>query len=208
MIKINLVSEGKTVRGAGAAPAMGGVTEVPSGNLNNKILAGLTILGLLLAGGYWFVRNSALNSTEEVAVQKRAEAASLEKIIKEVEQFKKRKDDLESRIALINDLKRNQKVPVRVMDRVSQDLPDLVWLDRMEMEGSSVSVSGRALNENAIALFIENLKKDGLFSEPILKRINRTAPNVYTYEMSFTFSVPRPEGEEGEAGEPAAAPAR
>ena len=208
MIKINLVSEGKTVRGAGAAPAMGGVTEVPSGNLNNKILAGLAILGLLLAGGYWFVRNSALNSTEEVAVQKRAEAASLEKIIKEVEQFKKRKDDLESRIALINDLKRNQKVPVRVMDRVSQDLPDLVWLDRMEMQGGSVSVSGRALNENAIALFIENLKKDGLFSEPILKRINRSAPNVYTYEMNFTFSMPRPEGEQEEAGTPAAAPAR
>ena len=207
MIKINLVSEGKTVRGAGA-PAMSGVTDVPSGNLNNKILVGLTILGLLAAGGYWFLRNSTLASTEEVAVQKRAEAASLEKIIKEVEQFKKRKEDLESRIALINDLKRNQKVPVRVMDRISQDLPDLVWLDKMQMEGRSVELSGRALNENAIALFIENLKKDGLFSEPILKRIQRTAPNVYTYEMSFTFSVPKPAAEEGGAGEPAAAPAR
>lgn len=208
MIKINLVSEGKSVRGAGAAPAMGGVTDVPSGDLNNKLLAGLAIIGLLLAGGYWFVKNNALSSTEEVAVQKRAEAASLEKIIKEVEQFKKRKDDLESRIALINDLKRNQKVPVRIMDRVSQDLPDLVWLDRMQMQGNSIEVSGRALNENAIALFIENLKNDGLFGEPILKRIQRTAPNVYTYEMNFTFSVPRPEGEEGEAGEPAAAQAR
>lgn len=207
MIKINLVSEGKTVRGGGAAPAMGGVTEVPSGNLNNKILALLAIVGLLLAGGYWFIKNSSLSSIEEIAVQKRAEAASLEKIIKEVEQFKKRKDDLESRIVLINDLKSNQKVPVQVMDRVSQDLPDLLWLDRMQMQGRSIQVSGRALNENAIALFIENIKKDGMFGEPILKRINRTAPNVYTYEMSFTFSVPKPAGEQG-AGEPGAAPAR
>ncbi len=185
----------------------GGVTDVPSGDLNNKILAILTIVGLLLAGGYWFVKNSALASIEETAVQKRAEAATLEKIIKEVEQFKKRKEDLENRIALINDLKRNQKVPVRVMDRVSQDLPDLVWLDRMQVQGRSIDVSGRALNENAIALFIENLKNDGLFSEPILKRINRTAPNVYTYEMSFTFSVPRAAGG-SEEGQPAAAPAR
>lgn len=212
MIKINLVSEGKAVRGAGlgAAPAMGGVTEVASGDLNNKILAGLTIVGLLLGGGYWFVKNSALKSIQEVAEQKRAEAAALEKIIQEVEQFKKRKDDLESRIALINDLKRNQKVPVQVMDRISQDLPDLVWLDSLQLQGTSVQLNGRALNPNAVALFVENIKDDALFGEPrvgALKQQTVGGADVYSYDMTFGFRVPKPAEEEAVA-EPAAAPAQ
>ena len=54
-----------------------------------------------------------------------------EAIIAEVEAFQRRKDSLQSRIDLINQLKQNQKGPVRIMDRISQDLPDLVWLDKM-----------------------------------------------------------------------------
>lgn len=205
MIKINLISEAKTARGAGAAPAAG-VTEVPSGDLNNKLLAGLAIVGLLIAGGYWFIKSNQLSSVEAVAVEKRTEARNLEKIIQEVEQFKKRKEDLESRIALINDLKKNQKVPVLIMDRISQDLPDLVWLDQMEMQGNRVTLAGRALNPNAVALFVENIKNDTLFGEPNLRGLTRAAANVYRYDMSFTFVVPE-DIEEGQT-EPATAAAR
>lgn len=210
MIKINLISEGKTARGAGAAPAMGGVTDTASGGMNNNLLVGLAVLGLLLGGGYWFLKNNALASVEGIAQQKRDEAASLEKIIEEVEQFKKRKEDLESRIALINDLKRNQKVPVRVLDRISQGLPDLVWLDSLQLQGTSIELSGRALNPNAVALFVENIKADSLFNEPILKNVRQQGGrdgDVYSYDMTFTFKLPKPE-EEPAAEAPAAAPAQ
>jgi type IV pilus assembly protein PilN len=205
VIKINLISEGKAARGPGAAPAAG-VTEVPSGDLNNKLLVGLAIVGLLIAGGYWFIKSNQLSSVEGIAIEKRAEAQALEKIIKEVEQFKQRKEDLESRIALINDLKKNQKVPVLIMDRISQDLPDLVWLDQMDMQGNRVTLAGRALNPNAVALFVENIKNDTLFGEPNLRGLTRAGPNVYRYDMSFNFVIPE-DAEDGQM-EPAAAAAR
>ena len=52
---------------------------------------------------------------------------------------------------LINQLKVNQRGPVRLMDEVSKALPDLLWLDRMECRGNSISLTGKALNPNAVA---------------------------------------------------------
>ena len=61
--------------------------------------------------------------------QRKAEAQKLESAINAVNDFQKKKDSLQKRIDLINQLKQNQKGPVRIMDQVSRDLPDLVWLD-------------------------------------------------------------------------------
>ena len=197
MIKINLISEGRAaVRGA-AVPGVA-AAETPS-ELNNQLMIGLLIVGLLAAGGYWFMKKSTRDSVMEQVEAKQIEAQSLEKIIAEVEQFKQRKAQLEERIKLINDLKKNQKVPVRVMDRISQDLPDLLWLDRMILSGTSISVEGRALNPNAVAIFTDNLKQDPLFTEPSVSKVELSGSNVYTFAMTFSYRY-EPEPAEGEGG--------
>lgn len=193
MIKINLIREGRAaVRGVAAT---GGAAAAPeAANLNNQLLVGFIVIGLLAGGGYWFMRKSALDAIKEQVVQKQQEAQSLDRIIKEVEDFKKRKAALEERIALINDLKKNQKVPVKVMDRISQDLPDLLWLDKMNLTGSAISIDGRALNPNAVALFTDNLKQDPMFDEPIVRVVALTGGNnVYSFSMSFNVKQQKPE---------------
>src|SRR5687768_10563742 len=127
-------------------------------NINNIMVVALLVLGVLTAAGYWFWMNRELKQRQEVAAQREVEAQKLEAIIKEVEEYQKRKDNLQQRIDLINQLKQNQKGPVRIMDQVSRDLPDLVWLDTMDVIAGKISLVGRGLNPNAIALFIENIK--------------------------------------------------
>lgn len=200
MIKINLVSEGKGPRSGGASAAAGAMTEAAPGDLNNKIVAALAIVGLLLAGAYWFIYNTKVNAKEATAVERRDEAQKLESIIAEVERFKQRKVRLEERINLINDLKRNQKMPVRVMDQISRNLPDLVWVDQMSVTGRTIELQGRALNENAIALFIEQVKNDPLFLEPNTKELTRQGNgNVFRYVMTFDYVLPPMPGEGEEA---------
>lgn len=193
MIKINLVREGRAVRGAGAAPAaMSGLSGPGApANLNNILVGGLVAVGLLLAAAYWFINNRTLANRQEQVVTRQAEAQKLESIIAEVEAFQKRKDSLQNRIDLINQLKQNQKGPVRIMDRISQDLPDLVWLDKMSVAGGSVTLSGRGLNPNAIANFVENIKNDPYFEEPELGNVSETSgvrPIIYAFDMTFGFS--------------------
>lgn len=190
MIKINLVREGRAVRGAGAAQAAPAGGGAGGGNLNNLLVIGLLVAGLLGAGGYWFVENRKLNEREQTVRDRQAEADKLDAIIKSVDEYTKKKDSLQRRVDLINQLKQNQKGPVRIMDQISKDLPDLVWLDKMNIAAGAITVSGRGLNPNAIANFVENIKNDTYFEEPELSNmVQATAvPPVYTFDMTFHFS--------------------
>ena len=204
MIKINLVREGRAVRGAGAAPtaAAAPVGGPGAANINNVLIVACLALGVLVALGYWFWNKRELGKAEEVRVQREAEAQKLEAIIKEVAEFEKRKASLQQRIDLINQLKQNQKGPVRIMDQISRDLPDLVWLDTMEVAAGDISIAGRGLNPNAIALFIENIKNDPYFEEPQVGTVSQVsvAPLVYGFDMKFGFSyAPKGSTPAGEA---------
>jgi Tfp pilus assembly protein PilN len=195
VIKINLVREGRApVRGAsaGAGPSTSGGG---AANVNNLIIVGFLILAALLAGGWYVVKSRELATKKADVEAKQQEAQKLEAIIKEVEAFEKRKEDLKKRIDTINALKQNQKGPVRVMDRISQDLPDLVWLDQLTLDGGqkTIEIKGRGLNPNAIAIFIEQIKADPLFDEPEVGNVTQatssasTGPDVYSFTMKFGF---------------------
>ena len=207
MIKINLVREGRAVRGTGAAPvAAAAAVSAPGGgtNVNNIIVVVFTVLGLLAAAGYYFWYKRELSQRQEIVAQKAQEAQKLEAIIKEVEEYQRRKDSLQQRIDLINQLKQNQKGPVRIMDQISRDLPDLVWLDAMDISGGRIAINGRGLNPNAIALFIENVKRDPYFEEPAVGTVAQisSSPLVYSFDMNFAFTYAAKS-----AAPPAAAPA-
>lgn len=192
MIKINLVREGRTVRGAGAAPGASAASSSAAGpaNLNNILVFALLALGLVVAGGWWFITNSKLKERQATIASKEGEAKRLDAIIKEVEDYTHRKESLQKRIDLINELKKNQKGPVKVMDRLSQDLPDLVWLDTMKVQGGVVELTGRGLNPNAIANFIDNVKNDPFFEEPDFSSLTEAsqAPLYYNFSMKFHFA--------------------
>jgi len=204
LIKINLVREGRAVRGAGAAPGVTAAAAAGPSNINNILVVVGILLGLLIGGGWWLWRKRILAERQETVAVKTTEAQRLEAIIKEVEDYQKRKDSLQKRIDLINQLKLSQKGPVRVMDQISKDLPDLVWLDRLNMSGGVITIEGRGLNPNAIANFVENIKADKFFEEPDLSSVTgvaaptSTSP-VYTFVMSFKFTY-GPKDEAAAAG--------
>lgn len=195
MIKINLVREGRAaVRGAGAS---GGAAQASSGpsNLNNLLLLGMLGVGLLLAAAYWFFYYREQKSLEAQVAQQTIEAQKLESIIKEVEDFTARKESLQKRILTINQLKQSQKGPVRILDRISADLPDLVWLDKMTLSGGSISVEGRGLNTLAIANYVEAIKADPLFDEPEVGDVEQAmagTTSIYKFSMKFNFTYTAP----------------
>jgi type IV pilus assembly protein PilN len=203
LIKINLAREGRAVRGAGAgaSPASGQTGAAAPAQLNNIIVVSLLVAGLIAAGAYWFINSRRLAERQATVEARRTEAAKLESIIKDVENYQKRKDSLQQRIDLINQLKQNQKGPVRIMDQISRDLPDLVWIDQMTIESKGISIGGRGLNPNAIANFVENVKNDPYFEEPSLEAMTQvsTTPVVYQFNMSFSFTY-TPRNADGTAG--------
>ena len=203
MIKINLLSEGKRPAAVRKARAGGEVRDLALWML----LLG-ALFGVLAAAGYWWYLNGKLKEKQEEVAQAQKEVDALQAVIKEVEDFKKKKKNLADKIAIINELKSNQRGPVRVMDYISRALPELLWLDRLKMNASSIEIDGRAFNPNAVANFMDNLDKVPEFKEPVLKDTNAEG-NFYRFSISFDYSfVPKKPVERGTApGTPPGSPA-
>lgn len=204
MIKINLLTEAKPAKKKRGVSALGG-----AGRLNLFLIIGGLLIGVLVVGVQWWVEASRLREQQEKNRVAQQEVTRLEAILKEVQEFENKKAQLEKKVKLIEALKANQRGPVRLMDEVSTALPDLLWLEKLEVKGNLITIDGRALNPPAVANFLENLKRVSSFQEPKVRSINAAAvreANLYNFGLSFVFAdLDRTQFES--AGEPGAAPA-
>lgn len=185
MIRINLLTEAR------AAAARKKTGFLPSGaRLNNLILLGGVAAGLLYIGVMALILTSKSRHLDEDIGRANEEVARLRSIIDEVKGYEDKKASLEAKIQLINNLKTNQKGPVRLMDEVSKALPDLVWLTELTVSGQQVNLKGRTLSPNAVATYLENIKKSPFFAEPVFRNLGREggSQGLYVWEMSLTFT--------------------
>ncbi len=187
MIKINLLAEAKPAKRRRGVAALGG-----AGRLNIVLLVGAMFLGLLICVVQWVLLSNQTKDMDEKIRIAQAEVTRLESVLAEVRDFEDKKEKLQKKVDLINQLKINQRGPVRLMDEVSKALPDLLWLDRMECRGNSISLTGKALNPNAVANFLENLKRQALFQEPVVRDINACGggggSSLYCFSLGFVFA--------------------
>ena len=193
MIRINLLSEGR--RPAAVRKTRG--VSLGERDWTNLSMIGAIVLGVLITLGYWWHLSQVRDGVQEEVAVAEAEVERLRPILAEVEEFKAKQADLERKIEVITDLKNQQRGPVRVMDAISRGLPELLWLDRMEVKQSQIQLTGRAFNVNAVSNFIENLDKVPEFQEPRL-RITEESGDVYQFTILVEYSLEAPEGE-GEA---------
>jgi type IV pilus assembly protein PilN len=202
MIKINLIAEGRKPVVARQQRAAAGPRKPMLGGENVALwllLAGL-LVGVGIFAGYFLTLRGTINDNDRQIARDRQRVAELKDIIEQVEAFKRKEVELETKIRVIQDLKNNQRGPVETMDAVSRALPELLWLDRMDTRGDRVTVTGRAFNWNAIATFIQNLDDSPIFSEPNLRDIN-TDRDVFNFSLELTKAPPPP-------AEPVGAPAQ
>jgi len=183
MIKINLLSEGK--RPAAVRKKSAKLEGADVGQW--MLLAGIAV-GLLGIAAAWYLQDQKTKAKQAEVAAAQREVDQMASVIKEVEDYKEKKAELERKIGIINDLKANQRGPVRVMDYVSRALPELLWLDTMTMKSDSISVEGRAFNTNAVANFIDNLDKVPEFDEPSLKGTDLQTGGIYKFRVDFNYS--------------------
>jgi type IV pilus assembly protein PilN len=194
MIKINLVAE---------TPAASSIqAERPQFSLGAKqgdiILLIVLALALVVVGTQWFLLTSKRSELREIESQRRRERDELLVYIKKVEELEARREALRHKIDVINELKRNQQGPVRILDEVSRALPELVWLSSLKLAGNSVEIGGSAMDENAVANYISNLDASPFFDEPVLKNLSRGRGDTFGFSLTFTFNNAPPEIEAAE----------
>lgn len=127
---------------------------------------------ILIAGAagvgwwYWSLTSEAARLETDLA-SARQEAARLQPVIREVAEFDQRRAQLQQRVALIQQLRGGQSVPVQLLDLVSRSLPDMLWLTRMDQQGNEVTFEGRSTTLIALSDFVGNLGAAAFLEKPV-----------------------------------------
>ncbi len=188
MIKINLLG------GVSAPAARRKKRELSLGaKQGDLILLIVLLLSFVVIGGRWYMLSSKRAHLERQQAQLRVERDRLQTYIEKVKELETKRNTLKHKIDIIDQLKKQQHGPVRIMDEISRALPDLLWLDRMTVKGNVVTLNGEAMDENAVANYIGNLDASPFFQEPSLKDLRRGSKGLYKYTLTcvFTYNPPK-----------------
>ncbi|HEU4401157.1 MAG TPA: PilN domain-containing protein [Candidatus Polarisedimenticolia bacterium] len=204
MIKINLLQQ--TQPGKAKAPATPRFEGV--GTLGqNFLMIAVVVLALLFIGWRWYSLESEHRELAREIAKAEQEKQRLQAIIKKGQEYKAKKELLQRKITLITQLKRNQSGPVHLLDEVSKQLPDFLWLDGMNESGFNVSIQGKATTYNAVSNFYNNLTGSRYFQNVVLGAIS-SIPAGVNFSLTCHF-LPQPTSsqDEGQTEGGAAAPA-
>jgi len=189
MIKINLVSEAPT-----AAVTKRKRTEFSLGAKQGDIIL-VTVLAIAVAvcGTWWFILKGKRADLQETVRQRTVERDKLQPYIDKVEELEAKRALLKRKVEVINELKNKQHGPVRILDEVSRALPELVWLTQLKLAGSSLTLTGQAMDENAVANYYSNLDASPFFEEPLVKNLARKGDSDFTFTLTAVFTYEPPE---------------
>jgi Tfp pilus assembly protein PilN len=192
MIKINLLAERKPVKAKQSSSLkLEGV-----GGSQNLLLSGILLLGFLVAGGWAWSRQVAIKDLEEQNRKADAELQRLVEIRKKGDLYKKQKELLERKINLITDLKKKQSVPVHILDQISRNLADFLWLDSMAVTGSKIAIAGKGTTYTAVSNFYNNLAACGWFDDVVMGKVSEI-PEGVAFSLTCTFKAPQAAPEAG-----------
>lgn len=164
MIRINLLKpETKEIREAGPAAEPAAVPRRRTGGLGVLILLA-AVVGL---GAYYYYQNKALEEERELLARAQQEKTRLQYVIQKLDEVQKQKTSLERKITLITQLKGQQDFVVRLMDALSRNLPEWVWLTETTVGERGIQIKGKALSNNLIADYIA-----GLEASSVLRNVN------------------------------------
>ena len=117
---------------------------------------------------YWSLTQTAAQVETDITTAQQ-ELARLQSVLVEVKQFETIRTQLQQRVALVEQLRAGQTVPVQLLDHISRSVPELLWLTDMEQKGTALTIQGRANVLPATADFVTNLKASPLLKDIELK---------------------------------------
>src|SRR4030043_436980 len=95
----------------------------------------------------------------------------------------------ERKISPINQLRAQQDSAVVILDELSKNLPDWVWLTEVSFQGQLIQIKGNALSNNLIADFIYNLENSAHFATVnLISSTQRTGRSAQLLEFSLTLN--------------------
>lgn len=214
MIRVNLLGSKEPIGGPGAIIE----SHIPGGEGSERkgVLAAIAILGLAVAliVVQYLSATRTISQLDQEIQQLNEEKNRLAPIIRQVQEYQAKLAELEEKERLIERLKSQREGPVRMLDALSSELPEFVWLTQLSQRGPTVTIDGMAASYVSIADYIRKLEDSDWFQdvELIDAQVDRRQEQEFTqFQLRTQLVSPQPEGQPvapspaGGAGAPAGA---
>jgi type IV pilus assembly protein PilN len=181
-------------------------------DIGKRVTLACSLILVVAAAGiafwYWSLTQASAQVDADIIAAKQQQAR-LTPIINEVAKFEERRTQLQQRVALIEQLRKGQGLPVQLLDHVSKSVPEMLWLTKMDQKGlAEVTIEGRSTTMIALSDFVANLGNSSFFKKPVEIVQSKAEDRSGVELVEFTVKAVLANAPAPEAPTRAAAPAR
>lgn len=195
MIRVNLLSpEKKSAPGSGGAAASESGASFPeekkAGKLNIPAAVATALVTVGIIGYLYITQTKTLEEKTNLLNDMNAKKTTLKNVENTLKELEAAKSDLTRKVNLIGALRSQQQNTVKMMDIVSDALPEWVWLTSLSFSGPRLNLVGKAITNNLIADFINNLKASNKFSDIQFQgstKQNQGGEDVFNFTLNCIY---------------------
>ena len=145
------------------------------------LVVAVTLLSLLAAFATWSYFNNELAEQLDANALIEQENARLDKALVEIDSLEQRREDIISRMQVIQDLQGRRPVPVRLWDDLAKAIPPALYLNNLKREGDVLTLTGLADNPNVVSSLIRNLDSSKWMGDSAVSNIQQ---NITAYQAA------------------------
>lgn len=160
--------------------------------LQKQLIIGVVVLaGVAGAMAFYFLHlNGKISARTKQRQLAQARVAEQDNMLREVKNVEEERKKVKEKIDIIEQLKKNQQGPVRLLDELSRALPANVDFKALEESKGTIKITGEAFSNEDVVKLVDNLK-----TSPYLTGINLLETRlevvdgfeIYKYQIELKY---------------------
>jgi type IV pilus assembly protein PilN len=126
----------------------------------------LVVAVVFIGWRFWTLTRQSAQLDKDISLAQ-IERGRLQSVMQKVKDFEDRKAQLSQRVVLIEDLRKEQKGPVHMLDELSKALPPMLWLTEVKQVAGDVVIDGNSTTQTGVSDFASNLEASGYFKKSV-----------------------------------------
>lgn len=152
-------------------------------------VAGIGILIIALFALTLFLNNKVSGLQSDLSA-KETRLKELKQAIIEVQNYEKYNKELLDKTQIIEILKKDQTVPLRLLDEVSEKLPKGVWLTVLTDKNRFINIEGYAFTNYDLVGYVQSLKESKYLTDVTLIESRQEVIETFElYKFKLTFRI-------------------
>ena len=165
----------------------------------------LLVLGLVVTAGVIVFLNAQvaeqLSDAKASVQQLKSDIQRYEPQKVQVSEFRRKKAELQDKLAVIDGLDRARSGPVRLFEELANQTPDRLWLTQLGTESGQLRLQGSSLDNGVVADFLRSLSGSRYFVNVDLVKTDggsNRQDGIELVEFEITANLVTPDEDETE----------